>query len=67
MSMGARNGIGRIENEGEIYVCPACGYKDGFHVSFRMTGPKEGQIILICPSCHSRFENGWRVTLEQNG
>ncbi len=65
--MGAKSGIKSVPSGDEFYTCPTCGYTDGFHVSFRMTGPSEGQIILICPSCHDRFDNGWYVTLGKKG
>lgn len=65
MVMGTDNEITPIVPAGEIYTCPACNYKDGFHVSFQMDGAtKKGQIILICPNCHSRFSIGWPVTLD---
>ena len=42
------------------YICPVCGYRDGFHVSYRRTG-KEIAIINICPDCHSRFDPSLKV------
>jgi len=57
--------IGTIEPAGEIYICPSCGYTDGFHVSFSVhENKKDADICLICPSCHSRFELGWQVRLK---
>ncbi len=54
-----------IKPEGSIRQCPVCGYNDGFHVSFQMEGgKKEGEIILICPNCHQRFQMGWQVRLD---
>lgn len=68
MEMGSREAVGRIEPEGEIYTCPACGYTDGFHVSFRVTGGvTQAEVYLICPSCHQRYRIGWRVQLEGVG
>ena len=65
MVMGAKDRIGSIEPLGEIYTCPACGYTDGFHVSFKVQENNEdADIILICPNCHSRFELGWQVSLK---
>lgn len=54
--------ITSIKAEGDIRKCPTCGYNDGFHVSFQIDGSsKEGDIILICPNCHQRFQMGWKV------
>lgn len=64
MVMGARDAVEKINPQGEIYTCPACGYTDGFHVSFKMAeGKGQAEIYLICPQCHSRFRLGWRVDL----
>ena len=66
MEMGQRDNIERIAPEGEIYLCPACQYTDGFHVSFKMQGDTgTAEVILICPNCHRRFRIGCRVDLEQ--
>ena len=44
--------------------CPECGYGDGFHVSLQARDSAGlSRIILICPSCHSRFDPGWTVGL----
>jgi len=60
--------IQRIKPEGKISTCPACGYKDGFHVSFQVAeNQRQAQIILICPDCHQRFQLGWQVSLEGQG
>jgi DNA-directed RNA polymerase subunit M/transcription elongation factor TFIIS len=64
MEMGSNKEIGRINPEGEIYKCPACGYQDGFHVSFQLNQEtSEGEVYLICPSCHSRFRLGWKISV----
>lgn len=64
MEMGTKKEIGRIEPKKEIYRCPSCGYEDGFHVSFhRNPDESKGEVILICPSCHSRFRLGWKVSI----
>jgi predicted RNA-binding Zn-ribbon protein involved in translation (DUF1610 family) len=64
MDMGAKDKVGNIKPEGEIYTCPACGYTDGFHVSFKVPdGRSQAEIYLICPNCHSRFRLGWHVDL----
>ena len=56
----------------ELHICPKCGYKDGFHVSFVRvnTGgtPKKApeapyRVILICPECGARYDAGWTCTL----
>ena len=59
MEMGSAKAIENLKPQGEVYTCPSCNYQDGFHVSFRW-GQKtpEGEIYLICPSCHSRFRIG---------
>jgi uncharacterized C2H2 Zn-finger protein len=65
MEMGTGEEISRIQPEGEIFACPACGYTDGFHVSFCLSEPASGgEIYLICPSCHRRFRIGWKVQME---
>jgi transcription initiation factor IIE alpha subunit len=64
MEMGTDKNIETISPEGEIYICPACGYKDGFHVSFKMIPDAvKAEIYLICPNCHSRFKLGWQVSI----
>jgi DNA-directed RNA polymerase subunit M/transcription elongation factor TFIIS len=63
MEMGAKAEIKAIEPKGEIYRCPSCGYEDGFHVSFRFEAEgSAAEVFLICPSCHSRFSLGWKIT-----
>ena len=51
--------IRTIDVQEEFRICPNCGYQRGFHVSFI---PKEGKkllrLVLICPSCGSRYEIG---------
>ena len=67
MEMGSKTEIKPIEPKGEIYKCPACGYEDGFHVSFRWNqGGSEGEVYLICPSCHSRFRMGWTISVAKS-
>ena len=64
MEMGTDKKIDPISPEGEIYTCPACGYTDGFHVSFKMVkGTNNAEVYLICPNCHKRFKLGWQVSL----
>jgi uncharacterized protein YbaR (Trm112 family) len=64
--MGSTEAINSIEPSGEIFTCPACKYTDGFHVSFRVSGPaQEPEVYLICPSCHRRFRIGWKISLER--
>jgi hypothetical protein len=41
-------------------TCPACGYTDGFNVSFRQYIGKM-KVILICPECHARFDPTWFI------
>lgn len=67
MEMGSRERAETIIPEGEIYACPACGYTDGFHVSFKVSDVKrKADIYLICPNCHKRFILGWQVELGQD-
>jgi len=55
-----------IEPRGNMSVCPACGYQDGFHVSIMFENePGKGEIILICPACHQRFDIGWPVSVKK--
>jgi len=64
MEMGSREPIKSIDPVGDIYICPACNYEDGFHVSFSIKPhAQDGEIVLICPNCHARFRIGWKVTL----
>ncbi|MCX6340148.1 MAG: hypothetical protein NTX71_09565 [Candidatus Aureabacteria bacterium] len=66
--MGAAKKIMTIAPEGEIYRCPACGYTDGFHVSFSFKEKSESaEIYLICPNCHGRFRIGWGVRMGKGG
>lgn len=61
MKMGSDKAIETLKPQGEVYTCPSCNYRDGFHVSFRWEGDTSaGEIYLICPSCHSRFRIGWK-------
>jgi hypothetical protein len=67
MVMGSKEGMQYIRPEGEIYACPVCRYTDGFHVSFNINKETDsGEIVLICPSCHHRFNLGWNVRLNGN-
>lgn len=52
--------IRRIKPETEFKVCPACGYKDGFHSMFRIDG-KTRRWLFICPQCHAVFDIGLTV------
>ena len=65
--MGSKTGVEAIRPEGEIYTCPACGYTDGFHVSFNLANGNDAEIVLICPSCHARFTLGWNIQLHPSG
>ena len=49
--------------ESELYICPGCGYKDGFHTSFARLEKGTCKIILICPSCHAKYDPNWRTEL----
>ena len=41
-------------------TCPACGFSDGFHVSFQEYIGRM-KVILICPECHKRFDPTWFI------
>lgn len=44
----------------EFRVCPACGYKLGFHTS--LLRAEDGfRVVLICPECGARYDPGWTV------
>ena len=52
--------VQKIDMKAEFKVCPACGYKDGFHSMFK----KEDEVtkwLFICPSCHVVFDIGFTV------
>lgn len=67
MDMGATNGITYIKPKGEIYECPNCSYTDGFHISFNVKKElKEAEIVLICPSCHKRFQLQWKISFSND-
>ncbi len=51
----------KILIEEELRICPQCGYEDGFHTSFVRQGKEKCKVILICPSCHSRYDPNWDV------
>jgi hypothetical protein len=54
----------KLKVEDRTYICPVCGYTDGFHVSFTKEFEKT-KIILICPDCHARFDPGWKIDIEE--
>lgn len=49
-----------IRFDGELRVCPECGYQDGFHTMLkaRENGMK---WLFICPSCHQVFDIGYTL------
>jgi len=49
--------------EKELHICPQCGYQDGFHTSFVRLDEHKCRIILICPSCHARYDPDWIVSV----
>ena len=53
--------VQKIEMKDEFKVCPACGYKDGFHSMFKKEGDAT-KWLFICPSCHVVFDIGYTVT-----
>lgn len=56
--------ITRVEIEEEFKICPACGYKDGFHT---MLQRKKGVMkwLFICPACHQVFDAGMTVPVPE--
>jgi len=50
-----------ISIDKELHVCPNCGYDDGFHTSFVRLTKETCNIILICPSCHARYDPDWTI------
>ncbi len=66
MEKGSPKLIEKIPLKGEVSSCPACDYKDGFHVSFNLNdNSRTGAIILICPKCSGRFSVGWPIQLQE--
>ena len=49
----------QVEITDELHACEACGYAQGFHVSFKRATPENLRIILICPNCGARYDAGW--------
>ena len=49
-----------ITMKDEFKICPACGYKDGFHSMFKR---EDGILkwLFICPNCHQVFDIGQKV------
>ena len=41
----------------EFRVCPECGYKRGFHTTYKKEEDKF-KVIFICPHCGSAFDLG---------
>jgi len=41
----------------DLRICPACGYRDGFHTMLRKN---KGRLLwlFICPACHGIFDAG---------
>ncbi len=54
----------KIENH--FHVCDKCGYKGGFHVTFKKTRKlKTFLIVLMCPQCEQTYDIDWHIQLEQ--
>lgn len=62
MEMGSKKEVQSLLPKGEVYQCPACGYQDGFHLSFKW-GEEDpyGELYLICPNCHARYRMGLKI------
>lgn len=52
--------VEKIEMTDEFRVCPACGYRDGFHSIFRKN-EQTTRWLFVCPSCHKIFDIGMTV------
>lgn len=57
--------INKLIIKDRTYICPVCGYTDGFHVSFKGQDNGKIEIILICPDCHARFNPNWDIEIKQ--
>lgn len=56
----------KIKPQGNGSVCPACGYRDGFHVAIdRADDSERDRIHLICPACHQYFDPGWDIAVRK--
>lgn len=54
------NDVEKIEMTEEFRVCPACGYRDGFHSIFRKQ-EQTTRWLFVCPACHMIFDIGLTV------
>lgn len=56
--------VRKIEMGERFEVCPACGYKDGFHNIF-VRSVENGHMkwLLACPDCSARFDLGLTYSL----
>ena len=51
--------VTKVHVKDEFRVCPECGYKDGFHVSFvRVPESAVLHLVFICPGCSARYDVG---------
>jgi len=50
--------------EDKLSRCPACDYRNGFHVTFKKTAGKGFDVRLRCPDCGAAFDIGWQVSLK---
>lgn len=54
--------------EERFEVCPACGYKDGFHIILikePTTPPSEMKFQLKCPSCSQIYDLNLYCSIKQ--
>ena len=59
------NQIQLFDNEDSFTKCPKCEYDEGFHTLFYNLKNKElVKLILLCPSCKSKFDIGLRCPLQ---
>ena len=59
--MGQKEDIEVLEIEGDFVICPECGYDGGFHSIFPdYKKNAESKWILMCPSCHAKYDIGLR-------
>ena len=52
--------IQKLSIKGPTDTCPACGFSNGFRVSFTQHIDKV-KVILICPECQARIDVNWLI------
>ena len=60
--------VKEVNFEERFEVCPACGYKDGFHIILikePTAGPSEIKFQLKCPSCAQIYDLNLYCSIKQ--